>query len=168
MIRLTILFLAVLSAFPADWTVNQPEVLSKEVTKLNDRLSVRIRVRFKDDSTPQTTVEKDYVLSGPGLAAQLARAVYDDQQELQTAEALLAGNIAPQAPTPPVTLTAAQADYVAAVLDLMSLVHLKSLGLTSIGGSLIDTVIAGRISAIQTGVNTANKLDAVLKYTPRD
>lgn len=151
----------------ANWTLNQPQVISRTLERRGDNLVHVVRVRYADDSIPQVTQDKEYYLSGSDIPTQLARAVYDEQQKLQSGEAVVIGAITPQAPPAPTSRSAVETAYVDAVSNLANLKYLESIGVTLAAGGPIATAIANRTTAVQNAIDTPAKLNALLPLTPQ-
>ena len=71
----------------ADWKANNPEVLRKSISKVGgDAFRIEVRVRFKDNATPQNIEEKVYLRGGLGAWDAIKLLAFADQDTLDELE----------------------------------------------------------------------------------
>lgn len=114
----------------ANWNTVDPIIVTDPPPKVlfeesgGRDASVRVRVRFTDDTTPTpNTREKDYIVSGANARADLAKLVHRDRETLQGSGSLTPGAITPVAPT---AVEAAIAAYQLASARFLALAKLQA------------------------------------------
>ena len=106
LILFTLTLLLSSSAYAADWKINDPIVVNHDVEAVSgDALVLRVKIRFRDDSTPTSnTFTKDYRSAGLGAWDRIRAASFDDQDTLNEGELVPADGVSfvpvDLAPTP--------------------------------------------------------------------
>lgn len=168
--KLALTFLATVAiSAAADWTVNNPEVVSKELLVSGNSVRAEVTVRFFDDAP--TPNEQDITFRGAGsnLMQDVQRRSYDAQQTLNGLDAVALGNFTPTGPTPvdqAVEDALLARRKMAALQDLKTVFGLAANAQLGTSGITVSQAEGSLEADVFANVTTPARLDILLENIP--
>jgi len=166
---LTLLVLFVVASYAADWTVNDPEILSKQLSVENSTVRSVIQVRFSDDSPTPNTQDVQFTASGSNTMARLQQRAYAIQQTLNGHESVTLGAFSPTPPTPAdqaIEDALLARRKMAALQDLKGVFGLAANAELGTSGVTVTQAENSLESDVFTDVTNAARLSILLKNIP--